>query len=227
MKKIVIYTSVILASTIISCSFQGKEKNSSGLTDTIKSDASQRVKSDSSNVEYYFCEQGLFFKLQGNRIYGGVNFSPQTGSCLFVFRGMKDVDGYKIECADYNDDQLNSGKLDFKITGKCIIDTGKNVLIKLSKDPDVCNKAFGVSLVEGISFNTLSLNQYKWDAIGVVKMDFTLSDNNSKSKVKIYRNELVKIISVEGKFYNISYYDNISGKEISGKIAEEYFLKLE
>lgn len=228
MKAKVFYLCFIIASFFVSCSYNNTEKKILTTTDSNNIVAEKKLDKNSEYVNIYLCEEGLFFILDGdNRIKGAINFNTQTGSCLFVFKGIKDGNGYKIQCADYNDDQLNSGKLDYEIIGQLQIDSNKNVTIRLSKEPDVCNKALGVSLVEGIAFNILSVNQQTMWETAIVKKDFVLNDNISKSKISIYRNEILGIISIQDNVCKVAYFDYINNKQFIGEITRENLLLID
>src|SRR4051812_44618167 len=96
----------------------------------VSQDAKFEYAPDSSRVNSFSCEQGLFFSLFNNQIIGGIDFVPNTGSCLFVFKGEKKGDSYQIQSADYDDVQLRSGKLLYSIKGSILVDTlNKNVTI--------------------------------------------------------------------------------------------------
>jgi hypothetical protein len=174
---------------------------------------------DSSRVNSFTCEQGLFFSLFGNQIIGGVDFVPNTGSCLFVFKGEKKGDSYQIQSADYDDVQLKSCKLLYSIKGSILVDTlNKNVTIRLDKNPDACMRAYGVTLTESTSFDIIDKAPVPWKQMGIIRRNTVLNGAKNKEKITLSQFDIVKIISETSSSFIVSYYDNYSGKDIEGYV---------
>lgn len=182
--------------------------------------------SDSSRNDTvaYTCEQGLFVLKTKDKISGYVRFEPQTGSCCFVFKGVKKSNNqYQIVCSDFDDNQLITGNIIYNISGLLSLD-GKTCKIKLDRNPDACFKAYGDSFIgNGLSFDVLSSLPNSYKTIGILKKDSFVYTNFNK-KVKVYKNDIVKIIDIDTKFIKICYNDEDTNKEIIGKLKKNDIL---
>src|SRR5689334_11101330 len=92
----------VVAFSLCVAACRGSNANKIFINDT---DNKKNNYSLDTSISSYSCEQGLFFSLSGNKVFGGINFIS-TKSCLFVFKGEKVNKSYGIECADYDDTQL-------------------------------------------------------------------------------------------------------------------------
>jgi hypothetical protein len=166
------------------------------------------------------CEQGLFLTITGSHIFGAVCFTPNTGSCLFVFKGDKKEGIYNIECADYNDAQLQSGNLTYSIKGWMQVDTtAKEVKFMLNKNPDACMRAFGVPLTDTVSFDINSLAAKITRSIGIIKKDLNLEHPVNGINTRLGKFAIVKITSDSLSFYNVTSY--VDDKNTDGQIKKE------
>ena len=164
------------------------------------------------------CEQGLYFIISGNRIYGAVSFVPRTGSCSFVFKGEKKNGFYEIYCSDFDENQVKNNNLFYNIHGKIIFHNDDNIKMTLEKDPDKCGKAFGVSFtdVEGIDFDILKKRKNYFKNIGIVKENFECIWNSKK--YLMYKNSIINILSLESNNYAFEYHDDILNKDIKATV---------
>lgn len=168
------------------------------------------------------CEQGLFFVIIGSNIYGAVSFAPNKGSCAFVFTGKKSGKGqYAIKCADYDDNQLKQNKLVFNIAGRLQLGA-EEVKVILSKDPDRCGAAFGVSFREGMEFDVLEMKKGYIKNIAVVKEDFTCVLN--KGRRKVYANTVLAITSQTGDRVSFVFHDDTEDKDIKSTVEKAKLL---